>query len=373
MPSSGSRSPENVYKNVYKNGGDRSMRDATRPTLVTVAQRAGVSIASVSRVINGLPATPEMVERVRSASEAVGYVPDAVARSLKAGRTGQLAFAVADVANPVYVAMMRAIERVIKGAGYRLLLNSTDSRSDDEVALLRSLRNRYVDGLILSPIRVTPELLEELRQVPLPVVVIGTLPADIPVDNVRADSRQGVGLAVSHLLGLGRQSVAFINGPIDTVPGTARLEGYRAALDAAGHRFDPRLVVTGDDFTFAAGRTATRVLFDRVRPDALFCANDLLAVGALRELAAMGIRVPEDVAVVGMDDTELAEMSTPALTSVSLASEERGELAARLLLERLNHPAAPPARASVPPRLVVRASSVPERRGNGRAPARVTT
>ena len=342
------------------------MRDLTRPTLVTVARRAGVSIASVSRVITGLPATPEMVERVRAASEAVGYVPHAVARSLKAGRTGQLAFAVADVANPVYVAMMRAIERVTKGAGYRLLISSTESKPDDEIALLRSLRHRYVDGLILSPIRVTPELVDELRQAALPVVVIGTLPADVPVDNVRADSRQGAVLAIAHLVEAGRRSVAFINGPIDTVPGTARLEGYRTALEAAGRPFDPELVITGDDFTFAAGRRAARELFGRSRPDAVFCANDLLAVGALRELTDLGLRVPDDVALVGMDDTELTEMSIPSLSSVSLASEERGELAARLLLERLAHQDTPPVRAAVPQRLVVRESSGGVRDGQPR-------
>ena len=334
------------------------MRDTARPTLVTVAQRAGVSIASVSRVINGMPATPDMVQRVRAASEAVGYVPDAVARSLRAGRTGQLAFAVADVANPVYVAMMRAIERVTKGAGYRLLLSSTDSQPDDEIALLRSLRNRHVDGMILIPIRVTPQLVDELRQAPLPVVVIGTLPADVPVDNVRADSRQGVGLAIAHLAEAGRRSIAFINGPIDTVPGEARLEGFRTALAAAGQAFDPDLVVTGEDFTFAAGRRAAHALFQRSRPDAVFCANDLLAVGALRELTDLGLSVPGDVALVGMDDTELAEMSAPSLSSVSLGSEERGALAANLLLERLANPSIAVRRLHVAPRLVVRESSI---------------
>jgi LacI family transcriptional regulator len=331
--------------------------DAPRPTLVTVARHAGVSIASVSRVLNGLPATPAMIERVRAASDAVGYVPDVVARSLRAGRTSQLAFSVADVANPVYVAMMRAIVRVTRGAGYRLLLGSTDSDPDVETALLRGLRHRYVDGLILCPIRMTLELLEELRRAARPVVVIGTLPDDVPVDNVRADSRRGVGLAVRHLRDAGHQAVAFINGPTDTVPGMTRLEGYRRALDETGLPLDPALVVTADDFTFAAGREAARELFARQKPTALFCANDLLAIGAIRALEQIGLRVPHDVAVVGMDDTELAEMSSPALTSVSLASEERGELAARLLLARIDHPDAPPARPTVPPRLVLRASS----------------
>ena len=331
--------------------------DARRPTLITVAREAGVSIASVSRVLNGLPATPAMIQRVSNASEAVGYVPDAVSRSLQAGRTRQLAFSVADVANPVYAAMMRAIVRVTRRAGYRLLLGSTDSDPGAEIDLLRSLRNRYVDGLILSPIRVTPDVVEELRIVARPVVVIGTLPDDVPVDNVRADSRHGVGLAVRHLIQAGRREIAFLNGPTDTVPGTARLEGFERAMAEAGRPVDPGMIVTADDFTFAAGRRAADLLFADRRPDAIFAANDLLAIGAIRTLQERGLTVPGDVAVVGMDDTELAEMSTPALTSVSLASEERGELAARLLLERLDHPDAPPARASVPPRLVVRDSS----------------
>lgn len=331
--------------------------DAPRPTLVTVARHAGVSIASVSRVLNGLPARPEMIRRVREASDAVGYVPDAVARSLQAGRTHQLAFSVADIGNPVYAAMMRAIVRVTRRAGYRLLLGSTDADPGGEVALLRSLRNRYVDGLILSPIRVTEEVVEELRNAARPVVVIGTLPDDVPVDNVRADSRHGVALAVRHLLDGGRRDVGFINGPTDTVPGTARREGFERAMAEAERPIDRRMVIEADDFTFAAGRAAAKRLFADRHPDAIFAANDLLAIGAMRMLHERGLRVPDDVAVVGMDDTELAEMSTPALTSVSLASEERGELAARLLLERLDHPDAPPARASVPPRLVVRDSS----------------
>ncbi len=331
--------------------------DARRPTLITVAREAGVSIASVSRVLNGLPATPAMIQRVREASEAVGYVPDAVARSLQAGRTRQLAFSVADVANPVYAAMMRAIVRVTRRAGYRLLLSTTDSDPGAEIDLLRSLRNRYVDGLILSPIRVTSEVVDELRNVARPVVVIGTLPDDVPVDNVRADSRHGVGLAVRHLIDEGRSDIALLNGPTDTVPGTARLEGFERAMAEANRPIDAGMIVTADDFTFAAGRRAADLLFADRRPDAIFAANDLLAIGAMRTLQERGLSVPGDVAVVGMDDTELAEMSTPALTSVSLASEERGELAARLLLERLDHPDAPPARASVPPRLVVRDSS----------------
>lgn len=331
---------------------------ASRPTIVTVARNAGVSIASVSRVVNGQPASPDMVRRVRDAADQLGYVPDSLARSLKAGQTHQLAFAVSDIANPVYIAMMRAVEGVTRRAGFRLVIHSTGADPVEEVDLLRDLAHRYVDGLILSPLRITDRLLECLADATAPVVVVGTLPDDAGVDTVRADSRSGVALAVRHLLEQGRQRIGFINGQIDTVPGSARHDGWQAALASAHVPYDDSLAAVADDFTFQAGYAATRSLLGRSDPDALFCSNDLLALGALRALAERGRRVPDDVAVVGMDDTELASMSSPSLSSVSLASEERGRLAASLLLERLADPSLPVRRLQVSPRLVVRGSSL---------------
>lgn len=325
--------------------------------MVTVAERAGVSIASVSRVLNGLPASTEMERRVRAATAALDYIPDARGRSLKAGRTMQLAFAVADIANPVYVEMMRAIDERTKAAGFRLVLHSTGSDPVNEIDLIEGLGRRYVDGLILSPLRITPEHLRSLRAASVPVVIIGTLPDDEPVDAVRADSRRGVGLAIEHLVAAGRRSIGFVNGDPRTVPGTARHEGYRSALSVAGLKYDQRLEAVGGEFNYAAGYSAARQLFTRARPDGLFCADDLIAVGAMRALADLHVRVPDDVAVIGMDDTELARMSTPALSSVSLGSAERARLAAGLLLERLKDPSLAPRHLTVAPHLAVRESS----------------
>jgi len=332
-------------------------RGVRRPTVVTVAKRAGVSIASVSRVMNGLPASPNMERRVRAATAALDYVPDARGRSLKAGRTMQLAFAVADIANPVYVEMMRAIDERTKAAGFRLVLHSTGSDPVNEIDLIEGLGRRYVDGLILSPLRITPEHLSALRASVVPIVIIGSLPDEEPIDSVRADSRRGVGLAVEHLVAAGRRSIGFVNGDPRTVPGTARQEGYLAALAAAGLKYEARLEAVGGEFTYAAGHAAARKLFSSARPDAVFCADDLIAVGAMRALADLRLRVPEDVAVVGMDDTELARMSTPALSSVSLGSAERARLAAGLLLDRLKDPTLAPRHLTVAPHLVVRESS----------------
>jgi LacI family transcriptional regulator len=329
---------------------------SARPTLATVARIAGVSVASVSRVLNGLPASSEMERRVLDAVQSVGYVPDAFARSLRAGRTDQLALAVADVGNPVYVAMMRAIETQLRGTPYRLVLHSTGQGLADELDLLASMRNGYVDGLILQSLRITEALTGELDKLPLPVVVIGTLPDDVPIDNVRTDSTEGMRLAVEHLVATGRRRIGLLNGPADTVPGAARARGFARGMAEAG--LSDAAVEPCADFTHVAGyQAAGRLLAANRDLDALACSNDLIAMGALRALAEAGLRTPEDVAVIGMDDTDLAPMCNPPLSSVSLGAAERADAAVRLLLERIADRDLAPRRVTVPPRLVVRDST----------------
>ena len=336
----------------------------SRPTIAGVARAAGVSVASVSRVLNGLPATEEMVERVQRAVEELGYVPDSRARSLKVGRTFQLTLAVADVGNPVYVTMMRAVEEVVSAAGYRLVVTTTGPDVVDEVALVRGMARGYADGLVISPIRVDDDLIKSIRECEVPVVVAGNVPASAGVDTVRANSPKGMLLAVEHLLAKGRKRIAFVNGPVDTVPGAARAKGFADAMKANG--LQPVAAVEAVDFTFAAGREAgEELLAGRVvggrsgteLPDAVIAANDLLAVGLMHELAAHGLAVPGDVAVIGMDDSELAEQSFPPLTSVNLGSAERGRRAAELLLARIDDDTRTPRRIVVQPTLSVRRST----------------
>jgi len=298
-----------------------------------------------------------MAARVLEASQRLGYVPDATARSLKARRTNQLAFAVPDISNPVYVEMMRSIERATKSSGFRLLIHSTGADSADEVDLVRSLRHRYVDGLVMTSLRMSSSLLDALGKAAVPVVVIGNVPDDFPIDSVRTSSKQAARLAIKHLVEGDRREIGFINGPQDTAPGRGRREGYEEALTAEGLPFKESFVAVANDFTHQAGYEAAKQLLRKVRPDAVFCANDLIALGALRAFKEAGIIVPADISVVGLDDTELAAMSTPSLSSVSLRSGERGRLAAQLLLERLAQPDMPPLRYAVEPGLVVRESS----------------
>lgn len=327
----------------------------SRPTIAGVARAAGVSVASVSRVLNGLPATEEMVERVQRAVQELGYVPDSRARSLKVGRTFQLTLAVADVGNPVYVTMMRAVEEVVSTAGYRLVVTTTGSDVVDEVALVRGMARGYADGLVISPLRVDDDLIKSIRECDVPVVVAGNVPASAGVDTVRANSPKGMALAVEHLLAKGRDRIAFVNGPVDTVPGAARAKGFADAVKQ--YRIEAAGAVEAADFTFAAGRAAGREFFKTNRPNAVICANDLLAVGVMHELAAYGLAIPADIAVIGMDDSELAKQSFPPLTSVNLGSAERGRRAAELLLARIEDDARKPKRIVVQPTLSVRRST----------------
>jgi LacI family transcriptional regulator len=334
----------------------QQLDDAT-PTLATVAQLANVSVASASRALNGIRTNPETLRRVTEAAATLGYVPNAAARSLRSRRTGQIAFAMPDVSNPVYTTMVGSIAQVARASGSRLILHSTDGDTGDELGFLSDLKQRYVDGLILCSLDFTAAHAAAVVGAAVPVAVIGSPPEGTKVDTVRANSNHGAAEAVRHLHACGRRRIALVNGPERTAPGTARRRGYLAGLRSSNLERDDGLVEVASDFTLEAGRQATERLLARIRPDAIFCANDLLAIGALAALRAAGLSVPRDVALVGMDDTTLARVTSPPLTSVDLGGGERARIAAELLLARIERPNRRPRTVAVEPRLVVRESS----------------
>lgn len=331
----------------------------TKPTLHEVAAAAGVSLASASRALTGQSASPEMVRKVRNAAKNLGYLPDATARALRLGGQRQVVFAVDDIGNPNYVQMLRSIENEFGDDGPRLSIAATGRRPEQTVDLVRSLSVGVGDGLIIAPIRVTPDLRRALMETVVPVVVIGSLYRDVEIDNVRVDSAAAAAMAVDHLLSIGCRRIAFINGPVDTNPGVARRRGYLEALRRAGVAAEDALHVTAADFTVSAGlAAATRLLTSEKGIDAVVAANDLIGVGTISAAVRLGLRVPEDLAITGIDDTEIASVYNPPLTSVSLQAAERGRLAARMLLERFEDPSRVFRTAVVEPTLVVRGSTV---------------
>lgn len=327
-----------------------------RTTITEVARAAGVSVASASRALNGLTASPETRERVEAAARAMNYVADARAQSLKTGKTMTLGYFVSDIGNPVYVEMMAAVERITSAAGYRLMVTVTPG-AEDTVDLVEGLDRGYVDGVLLSPLRVTDHLVRAVTRARVPITVLGSMPDEVDIDLVRPDSARGVRLAVEHLASLGHRRIAFINGPQDTTPGSVRLQAFRDAV-ARDATLVPSLV-EAEDFTLTAGLEAGRQLLRR-RPlpvDAVIAANDLLAVGVMHSADELGLEIPDDLAVVGMDDIALASMFRPGLTSVNLGSAQRGMLAAEMLLARLQNPTCPTSRTVVAPSLSIRAST----------------
>jgi LacI family transcriptional regulator len=329
------------------------------PTIATVARLANVSVASASRVLNGIRTNPDTAARVTQAAADVGYVPNAAARSLRSRRTGQIAFAMPDVGNPVYTSMIGSIQDVARGRGLRLMLHSTGADAEDELAMVRDLKHRFVDGLILASLDLSEAHAEELARATVPVVVIGRPRKGTPVDTVRVHSRKGAADAVRHLHATGRRRIGFVNGPEHTVPGSSRRLGYLDGLRACGLHRDDALIEVAEDFMTEPGRRAAERLLDRTTPAAILCANDLLAAGALAALHTRGLDVPGDIALVGMDNSALCEMTWPTLTSVDLGSAERARLAAELLLERIEDPDRELRVVGVEPRLVIRASSRP--------------
>lgn len=336
-----------------------------RPTLVQVAAHAGVSLASASRALNGKSASSETVRKVREAVIELGYVPDATARGLKTGSLRTIAFAAADVANPVYVEMMSAMEQTLRDEGYRLTITSAGTDPDGIAQLVTDLGRGYADGMIISPLRVTEQVVKSLENSSVPVVVIGRTQDDSTLDRINVDSAHGIALAVEHLHEITCRNLVLLNGPVDTTPGRAREDGFLTAVAA-----DPLLsgtVVRADDFTTLAGETAlaTHLASGAAVPDAVIGANDLMAIGAMHALEAHQVHPGTDVAVIGVDDTHLTTLVRPALTSVSLGSVERARSAARLLVERIQNPHEPARTVDVAPRLVIRDSTSSYHHGQG--------
>lgn len=325
-------------------------------TIKSVADKAGVSIASVSRVINGTVARGDTEERVWRAIKELGYQPNSAARALKVRKSEQICLSFDDLGNPAYVMMTRGVGRAISQSDYRLVLSSASSSVDEIVKHLESMGRGFADGLIISPIYTDARITKLLSQLQIPVVLVGTLPKGIDVDNVWVDSAAGVKAAVEHLKDTGRRKMGFINGPFTSNPGKKRVAAFEKALTEKGLKFTNSNIIQAEAFSTDAGYAAAAST-DLGKFDSIVCANDQIAAGLMKYCQENKISIPSDLAVVGIDNTELASLLYPALTSIDLHAEQRGALAAQLMLERLANPNLPTRKISVEPTLVIRAST----------------
>jgi DNA-binding LacI/PurR family transcriptional regulator len=333
-----------------------------RVTLDEVARVAGVSRATVSRVVNGNQKVGTDARRdVERAIARLGYVPNLAARSLVTRRSESIGVVIPEppgmlFGDPYFPRLLRGVSSELAARNLQLVLLMPQS-SDEERRLEHYLSAGHVDGALLVSLHGNDTLPDVLTARGVPVVVGGRPPSGDTVSYVDVDNVGGARTAVGHLIEGGRRTIATIAGPADMSAGVDRLAGYQGALAAAGHQPDPGLEAIAD-FTQQGGAAAMRRILDQ-RPDvdAVFAASDLMAAGAIGVLRAAGRRIPEDVAVVGFDDSSIAETSDPALTSVRQPIEEMGREMVRLLLEQASRPGSVPRKVILATRLVRRRSS----------------
>jgi LacI family transcriptional regulator len=319
-----------------------------------VAARAGVSVGTVSNVLNRPEKVgAESVRRVQSAIAELGFVRNDAARQLRAGRSRSIGLVVLDAGNPFFAELARGAQARAAEAGLSVLLASTDAEADREDSYLDLFEEQRVSGVLISPQGEGSARLDRLRTHGIPCVLVDRESGDSAFSSVAVDDVAGGRLAVEHLLGLGRRRIAVVGGPESIRQVADRFAGAREAVGAVPGATLEVLPTPG--LTVLDGRAAGRALAERApadRPDAVFCANDLLAVGVLQGLMLLGeVRVPEDVALIGYDDIAFATATIVPLSSIRQPSALIGATAVELLLE------SEPRQVVFQPELVVRAST----------------
>ncbi|HEY8454453.1 MAG TPA: LacI family DNA-binding transcriptional regulator [Actinopolymorphaceae bacterium] len=338
-------------------------------TLRDVAKLAGVSAKTVSNVVNGyVHVRPETRDRVERAIAALNYRPNLSARSLRRGRTGIIALAVPELDIPYFAELARLLVAEADLHGWTVLVDQTEGLQERERKVVSGLRDHLIDGLILSPLALTAEDLAR-RTDPTPMVLLGERVHRGPADHVVIDNVAAARDATQHLIDIGRRRIAAIGAQRVPAGETARLRlrGYREALEAAGIPYDEQLVATTLRYHRRDGAAAMSWLL-RISPppDAVFCFNDLLALGAMRTLAEQGMRVPEDVAVIGFDDIEEGRYSVPTLSTISPDKPEIARLAIDLLNRQMARGRAGQAEASGPQEIYAAYTLVPRESTLGR-------
>ena len=331
-------------------------------TLRDVAERARVSVRTVSNVVSGYEHVSEkMRARVQQAIEELEYRPNPVARTLRTGRTGLLALVVPEIDVPYFSELARDVITAAAEVGYQVMIDQTGHDHDREQDLLRGTdRNMLFDGMLFAPLATEAELSDVNASQSMPLVLLGEHTFDGRFDHVAIDNVQAAVDATTHLIDIGRTRIAAIGAqPKEhyTTP-MQRTEGYARALENNGLALDPSLVRSADHYSRADGyAAASSLLTESPRPDAIFCYSDLLAMGAARAVFDAGLRVPEDVAIIGIDDIEEGRYARPSLSTVSLDTPFIAAQAIARIAARIDDPGLPAQEIVAPHQLLPREST----------------
>ena len=316
-------------------------------TIRDVAKLAGVSLATVSRVLNDVdyPVSAELRQRVRDAVEQLDYVPNAVAQSLRKDVGRDVALVIPNISNPFYLQTMLGIDEVLSKNNYNIILCNTLRNPKLERDTLRKLYERQVRGVILSSVDENAQIVQEYAKKGMKFVLLDQKLTGVESTGINFDARAGARMATEYLIGMGHQKIAFATLPMTRWTRTEMHEGYRGALLVAGLPYDQSLVyeriaqqvsISGD-MELESGRIiAESFLADGCPATAIVCINDMLAIGVIKTLLRHGVRVPEDISVFGYDDIPFAEVFEPSLSTVHYPAVETGRLAAVMMLENMS-------------------------------------
>jgi len=320
-----------------------------------VAAEAGVSVATVSRALNDHPSvSPDARARVRAAVESLGYRPNVVARSLRTDQTRTLGLIISDLLNPYFTELARSVEEQARALGYSVIIGNADERPDLQDHHIRTLLDRRIDGLLVSPADGGSPLMLDAVRARTPMVFVDRWVPGVEVPVVRADGRAAVRDLVAHLHGLGHRKLAIIAGPATTTTGSERVDAFRAALAEHGIALPDAYIGQGD-FQAESGHRATERFLDLPDPpEVIFAADNLMALGALDTIRARGLRIPEHIALAAFDDIPWFVHTDPPITAIAQPTGELGRAAVRALIDRIE--GRPPRSVTLPARLVVRRS-----------------
>lgn len=330
-------------------------------TIADVARRAGVSKMTVSRVINDSGyISQETRERVEHAIVELGYIPNALARSLRFKQTRTIALILTDITNPFFTTLARGVEDVASEQGFSVIFCNTDESEKEQAKYVNVLLQKQVDGLLLVPTSSTADAIISIREQGLPFVLLDRYIPGTPLDSVRGDSVQGAYALMQYVLSLGHRRIAVLSGPAEVTTSVDRVAGALRALCDAGLGAEATQIYYGPYSLEGGYAMAMQALAVTPRPTALYAMNNFIAVSALRAAREAGLRVPEDLSIVTFDDLPAAFAAEPFLTVAEQPAYEMGQRATALLLDRLSNkgPAAPQ-EIILPIRLIVRKSSGP--------------
>ncbi|PAR32734.1 substrate-binding domain-containing protein [Vibrio metoecus] len=327
-------------------------------TMKDIARLAGVSTSTVSHVINKSRfVSDEIAERVNNAAQQLNYAPSALARSLKMNRTKTIGMLVTTSTNPFFGEVVKGVERSCYHKGYNLILCNTEGDNQRMKASINTLLQKRVDGLLLMCSTLEGERLDVFDRYPdIPVVVMDWGPILFASDKIQDNSLQGGYMAAKHLIECGHKEIGCITGPLIRHQAQMRYEGYKRALAEAGIAINPDWIVESD-FECEGGYQAFEKLYERGKlPSSLFVCNDMMAMGVIQAASQRGLRVPDDLSLIGYDDVHIAKFMTPALTTIHQPKYRLGKAAVDTLLYRLENPDTTAQVVQLEPTLVVRSS-----------------